>query len=54
MGLFKKNKKPVVTEYVCPSEECAFSANDSASLQRHIEWKHPELSGNKQTNVKAD
>ena len=54
MGLFKKNKKPVVTEYICPAEECAFSANDSASLQRHIEWKHPELSANTKTSEKAN
>ena len=43
MGLFKKNKKTVITDYVCPSDECTFSTNDSTALQRHIDWKHPEL-----------
>jgi hypothetical protein len=53
MGLFKKNKKTVVKEYSCPSEGCTFSANDSTSLQRHIEWKHPELAVNTQIPEKA-
>jgi len=45
MGLFKKNERPVVTELKCPSEECSFTCNDDNSLKRHVEWKHPELSG---------
>jgi hypothetical protein len=53
MGLFKKNKKTVVKEYVCPSEECTFTANDSTSLQRHIDWKHPELSLKTKTSEKS-
>jgi hypothetical protein len=54
MGLLKKNKKPVVREYVCPSEGCTFPANDSASLQRHIEWKHPELAANTPASEKVN
>jgi hypothetical protein len=46
MGLFKKDKKPIIIDTTCPVEGCAFSANDEKSLQRHKEWKHPELAGN--------
>ena len=51
MGLFKKNKKPIFTNTTCPVEGCAFSADDEKSLQRHIDWKHPELSGNTKTSA---
>jgi hypothetical protein len=54
MGLFKKNKKTALEEYSCPLEGCAFSAYDSTSLQRHIEWKHPELAESPQASEKAD
>ena len=54
MGIFKKNKKTVVAEYVCPSEGCTFSANDNPSLQRHIEWKHPQLVAITKASEKAD
>ena len=44
MELFKKKKKqqPHICEVVCPAEECNFIC-DSRAMNRHVAWKHPEL-----------
>ncbi|UCC17757.1 MAG: hypothetical protein JSU58_04175 [Dehalococcoidales bacterium] len=46
MNIFKKKAKQNATELRCPAEDCSFTCNDSPSLKRHVEWKHPELTPN--------
>jgi hypothetical protein len=43
MGLFKKKQALTVTELKCPAEGCSFTANDSTTLKKHMDWKHPQL-----------
>ena len=46
MGIFKKKNHQKSTENVplnCPKEGCSFTGADTHSLNRHVEWKHPEL-----------
>jgi len=50
MGFFKKKQQPAITELRCPAKGCAFTCNDPKLLERHIDWKHPELT---QTTVKV-
>ena len=50
MQFFKKKPPPVIPDLNCPAQECEFKADDRIALERHIEWRHPELA--KETNVK--
>lgn len=44
MKFFNKKKPPSEkASYQCPAEGCDFVAMDSIALEKHIEWKHPEL-----------
>ena len=44
MWPFTKKKPPsVVRDLKCPASGCEFIADDTFDLDRHLEWKHPEL-----------
>ncbi len=43
MRLFKKKQKPATTELNCPVAGCPFTCSDPVTLKRHTDWKHPEL-----------
>jgi hypothetical protein len=46
MGLFgnnkKKEQKSAITEYKCNVDGCDFTCDDSVSLAKHTDWKHPQ------------
>jgi hypothetical protein len=43
MGLFGKKKEKVSVELKCPAKDCIFICDDKTTMDRHVEWKHPEL-----------
>jgi len=43
MGLFTKKKSKLV-ELKCPAAGCSFTCDDPATMKRHTDFKHPELS----------
>jgi hypothetical protein len=43
MGLFKKKQASSVEVLKCPAEGCSFTTTEPTSLEKHVEWKHPEL-----------
>ncbi|MBI2850830.1 MAG: hypothetical protein HYX80_07305 [Chloroflexi bacterium] len=48
MGLFsKKKQQSVSTELKCPVEGCTFTCDDTVTLKKHTDWKHPQLTQNK-------
>lgn len=48
MGLFKKKQQqPPPGGYKCPLDTCGYACDSEGSLQRHMEWKHPEMAKSK-------
>jgi len=43
----KKKQPPAPTELKCPV--CGFVCMDKSSMDRHIEWNHPEAAAKKTT-----
>ncbi|MDP3879223.1 MAG: hypothetical protein Q8Q07_02810 [Dehalococcoidales bacterium] len=45
MGIFKKKQQPVVNniELKCSVEGCSFTCSHTVLFERHMNWKHPEL-----------
>jgi hypothetical protein len=43
MGLFKKKQATTVEVLKCPAEGCSITTTEAISLEKHIDWKHPEL-----------
>jgi hypothetical protein len=43
MGIFKKKPSAPIQELKCPAEGCSFTCDDPATLKKHTDWKHPEL-----------
>ena len=43
--LFRKrvHEKSEGVIFTCPQKGCAFSTMEDKLMQRHIDWKHPEI-----------
>jgi hypothetical protein len=55
MGLFgnkKKEQKSSITEYKCDVDGCDFTCDDTVSLAKHNDWKHPEKKAKGKEQVK--
>ncbi len=43
MKFFNKKAPTEKESFKCPAKGCDFVAMDKISLDKHMEWKHPEL-----------